>query len=137
MRITLRVVSLVTSVLALYMVLAPALSALPNRQPVWLQTGVWSAAILLIVSAFGTGSFSGRLALVGSSLVIAVYCCSAFALFLARIGYLHFRTQLVAAPEFPEWRLTLDRPVFFLLFFFALATLGLALQSQYQARVYT
>lgn len=136
MRITLRVVSLVTSVLALYMVLAPALSALPNRQPLWLQTGFWSAAILLILSAFGTGSSGGRLALLGSSLVIAVYCCAALTLFLARIGYLHFRTRLVAAPEFPRWRLTLDKPVLFLLLFFALATLGLALQSRYQARVY-
>ena len=129
MRIISRIIYFVAGVSALYVVLAPALSGLPNLQPVWLTVGIWCGAILLIAGALGIHDFRFRLVAIGSTVVLALYGHLAILRILQRFGLYHVHTRLVTALEPPRWRFTFDRPMFFLLLFSALVSFGLSIQS--------
>ena len=129
MRIISRIVYFVAGACALYVVLAPTLSGLPNLQPLWLKAGLSCGAILLIAGAIGMGDFRFRLVAIGSTVVLALYGSLVILRVLQRFGLYHVQTRLVAALEPPRWRFTLDMPMFFLLLFSALVSLGLSIQS--------
>ena len=134
MRIASRFVNFLAGASALYVVLAPRLSDLPNLQPVWVTAALWSGAILLLVASLIARDFGSRLAAVGSCIILARYCCLAVLLILVQLGYYHFETRLVASHEAPRWRYTLDKPILILLLVSALVSLGLALRSLVRQR---
>ena len=129
MRIISRLVYLVAGLSALYMAIAPTISGVPSLRSAWVTTAFWCGAILLMVAALGTHDLVDNSALIGSSVIVALYGCLAMMPILARLGYYHLETRLVAMREPPRWRFVFDKPVLFLLLFSALAALGLSLQG--------
>jgi hypothetical protein len=131
-----RLVYTITGLLALYRAAAPLISA-PSPHP---QIGVlfWTAAISLLLAGLG-GTQKGKdiWALVGSSLVVAVYVYGLFLLPLARkLGYVPFRAQLEfhQANWFDRWRPLLDTPVWALLLIFSIVALCVSLAAVRKSR---
>ena len=83
----------------------------------------------MIVAALATQDIGSRMAAVGSSVIVALYCCLGMMPVLVQLGFYHLETRLVAAHEAPWWRYDLDRPVLFLLLFAALISLGISIQA--------
>ena len=129
MRIASHLVYFLAGTSALYMVLAPKLSGLPNRQPTWFTAALWCGAILLLAASLVVWDLGSRLAAVGSGIIVALYCCLLVLPILARLGYYHIETRLVAMSEPPRWRFDLDKPMLTLLLISVLVSLGLALRS--------
>ena len=90
------------------------LHGLSNLRPLWVTIAFWCGAILLIVAALATQDIGSRMAAVGSSVIVALYCCLGMMPVLVQLGFYHLETRLVAAHEAPWWRYDLDRPVLFL-----------------------
>lgn len=131
-----RLVYTITGLLALYRAAAPLISN-PNSHS---QVGVlfWIAAISLLLAGLG-GTQKGKdiWALVGSSLVVAVYVCALFPLPLARkLGYVHVRARLEfhQANWFDRWRPLLDRPVWILLLIFSIVVLCVSVGAVRKSR---
>jgi hypothetical protein len=99
------------------MAIAPIISGVPNSRSAWVTTAFWCGAILLIVAALGTHDLVNNSALIGSSVIVALYGCLAMMPILARRGYYHRETGLVAMCEPPRWRFVFDKPVLVLLLF--------------------
>ena len=137
MRITSHLVYFLAGASALYQVLAPRLSGMPNLQPTWFTAALWCGAILLLAASLIVRDFGSRLAAVGSGIIVALYCCSLVLPILARLGYYHIETRLVAMIEPPRWRFDLDKPIFILLLISGLVSLGLALRSVTRHRPHT
>ncbi len=134
MRIASHLVYFLAGASALYIVFAPSLSGLPNFQPTWFTAALWCGAILLLAASLIVRDFGSRLAAVGSGIIVALYCCSLVLPILARLGYYHVETRLVAMPEPPRWRFDLDKPMLILLLISVLVSLGLALRSLVKQR---
>jgi hypothetical protein len=129
MRAISRFVYLLAGLAALYMAIAPALTGSPASWPHWITIAFWCAAIPMIAAAAETRAFGDRPAVIGSSIIIAIYGYFAMAPILLRLGYYHLEYRLVSVREFPRWRYELDKPVLLLLLLTALISLGLSIQS--------
>ena len=75
MRVIPHLVYFLAGVSALYLVLAPRLSGLPNLQAGWVTAALWVGAILLLAASLIVREFGSRLAVVGSSIIVALYSC--------------------------------------------------------------
>ena len=136
MKISSYLIYFLTGACALYPVLAPRLSGLPNLQPTWFSAALWCGAILLLATSLILRDFGSRLAAVGSGIILALYCCFLVLPILARLGYYHIETRLVAMPEAPRWRYDLDKPMLIVLLISVLVSLGLALWSVARQRLH-
>lgn len=129
MRIASHLVYLVAGISALYVVLAPELSDMPNRQPIWMTSALWCGAILLLLASLITGNVRSRLAALGGGTIVALYLFLTILSILARHGYYRVETKLVATREPPLWRYTFDKPMLVVLIVSGLISLLLALRS--------
>lgn len=127
-----RLIYFTAGLCALYMSLAPMVSGLPDARPPWVILGFWCGTIFLIAAAvLGARGLGSRFAAIGSGVVVALYGCLVIIPMLSRLGYYHPQTHLVAAQEgaLDRWRFVLDKPVFFILLFSAVVSLGLSIRS--------
>lgn len=126
-----RLIYTVAGLLALYRAAAPLISG-PSQYP-WIGVVFWIGAISLLFAGLSDAQNAKDIwALVGSSLVVAVYFYGLFLLPLARkLGYVHFRTRLEIhqANWFERWRSLLDRPVWVLLLIFSIVALWVSVRA--------
>src|ERR1700736_2942881 len=126
-----RVIYLLAGISALYMALVPMLSDIPNLRPAWFTVSIWLGAIFLILASLHRiQSRASRLAVIGSCFIVALYGCQAIMPLLIRLGYYRVEDRLVASHQsaFDRWRFILDRPVFYILFLSAFASLFISVR---------
>jgi O-antigen ligase len=128
-----RIAYLISGVSALYVAAAPVLSHMPNGRPLWIGVVLWMGATCLV---FATITIPGRwrevAAIVGSGLILAVFCYDTLIFPVARkLGYVHTTYRLVALQTtwFDRWRLFLDRPLWLMLMVSSLASLCISTLS--------
>jgi O-antigen ligase len=128
-----RIAYLISGVLALYIAAAPVLSHLPNARPLWIGVVLWVGATCLV---FATITIPGKwrevAAIVGSGLILAVFCYDTLIFPVARkLGYVHITYRLVALQTtwFDRWRLFLDRPLWLMLMVSSIASLTISILS--------
>jgi hypothetical protein len=124
---------LVAGITALYVALAPVLSGLANRRPVWAHVLLWVSASFMLYAASQKNNRHGTwLAFVGSCIILGRFVYWQF----VRLGYVHVTTRLIAVQEhsFDRWRLMLDRPMLFLLFVSSLLSFFLAVHNMFLRR---
>jgi Na+/H+ antiporter NhaD/arsenite permease-like protein len=114
---------------ALYMVLAPFLSDMPNSRPAWVTAALGCGAVLLLASCPVTRKTGSRLAAAGSGIIVALYAVFLIVPILIRYGYYHHEVRLVATHEAPRWRYTFDKPMLILLLASGLISFCVALPS--------
>ncbi|MBV9073343.1 MAG: hypothetical protein JOZ10_06915 [Acidobacteria bacterium] len=122
-----RAVSFCCGLLVLYTDLASLLSGMPDYRAAWVKALCWIATVSLFAGALTASRIGNCLIILGSAAVLSIYVADAARLLLLRLGYAHTRARLVVMHDIPRWRIAFDRPVFVLLFFFAIASLVLAL----------
>jgi len=103
MKIIPHLVYFLAGVSALYLVLAPKLSELPNLQAGWVTAALWVGAILLLAASLIVRDFGSRLAIFSSSIRVALYSCFMILPIVARLGYYHVESRIVATHEVPTW----------------------------------
>jgi hypothetical protein len=122
----LRLIYFLAALSALYFVMAPTLSGVPDFKPVFVTALFWCGAILFFLAA----TLLAKQPL-GYGLAVAAGLCIALLFFcevLVRFGYFRVERRLVALPhDIPRWRFTLDKPVFDLLLIFTLISLVLSI----------
>lgn len=128
-----RLIYFTAGVAALYLAAAPRFSGFPNTRPGWFTFVLWLGAICLIVSATrGSRNRVNGLAAVGSAFGVSLYVYFAIVqVFRTRLGIGHIQGRLVAVHEnsFDQWRLLLDKPVFYLLLLTSIASLAIVIRS--------
>jgi hypothetical protein len=128
-----RIAYLISGASAIYLATAPALSHLPNARPLWIGVLLWTGATCLVWAVITLpGKWQEIAAIVGSSLILAVFCYDTVIFPVARkLGYVHttYRLAALQATWFDRWRLLMDRPLWLVLMVSSLVSFGISILS--------